>query len=149
MDKNCRTSTTTNFKPQISQVFRIRSKLTDKPSLKTNRILEAINHKYTRKQYGSFLSMATKNKNKKPILKTPLFSSPPPPPISKNKNKSYLVLLMPLQKSLSTGHIFGHFISRDDGLDVADPRHQVTEVCQESVQVVGVIQTWLAVRSLL
>ena len=113
-------------------------------SYKVYTIVEVIKYKYTR----TFPIIIT-TKNKKNSILRPHPHSPPSPKQKSIEVFSYLVFLVSLQKRLSASNILGHFIGRDDGLDVTDPWHKVTEVCQESVQVVRVVQTWLAVRSLL
>ena len=48
---------------------------------------------------------------------------------------------MTFKKSLGSGHVFGQLVGSDDGFHVVDPRHQIAEIGQESMKVVGIIQT--------
>jgi len=59
-----------------------------------------------------------------------------------------LVLLVTFQKSLCSSHILSQLIGRDDGLHAIDPGHEVAEIGEETVQVVGLIKLLLALASL-
>ena len=61
---------------------------------------------------------------------------------------AYLMFLVPLEQSLGAGDVLGQIVGGDDGLHVVDPGHEVAEVGQEAVQVVGVIQAHLALLGL-
>ena len=54
------------------------------------------------------------------------------------------VLLVPLQKSLGSSDVLGQFLGGHQSSDAVDPRHQVSDVRQEALQVVGVAQLVLA-----
>lgn len=44
------------------------------------------------------------------------------------------MLLMFLEQRLCAGHVLGEVVGRDERADVAQPRHQVAVVGQETVQ---------------
>ena len=58
------------------------------------------------------------------------------------------MFLVPLQQSLGAGDVLGQIVGGDDGLHVVDPGHEVAEVGEEAVQVVGVVQAHLALLGL-
>lgn len=51
-----------------------------------------------------------------------------------------LVFLMALDEGLSTGYILGQFVGRNDRLHVVDPGGEISEVSEEAVQTIALVQ---------
>lgn len=51
------------------------------------------------------------------------------------------MLLVAFKQRLCTRYILGQLVGGNDGFHIVDPRHQVAEVGQETVQEIRIIQT--------